>query len=107
MPRKGGRKKSTSRKKGGYRPIRSSMSQKARKSWIKRHGGTSRSRTTGDLKQSNLERDAQRKKVALPPGRRVSASGGRYTERRRNRSDSVKVNLKGTRKVKKGGYGYF
>lgn len=35
--------------------------------------------------KTNLESDAKR--AALPPGRRISASGKKYTETRRNRSD--------------------
>jgi len=41
--------------------------------------------TTRQTGTSNLVRDLM--KTALPPGRRVSAAGRTYTERRRNRSD--------------------
>jgi hypothetical protein len=40
--------------------------------------------------KTNLESDAKR--AALPPGRRISASGKKYTETRRNRSDLSRKN---------------
>ena len=49
----------------------------------KRPRTTTRKPQTG--KRSNRKRDKARK--ALPPGKRVSKTGSKYTETRRNRSD--------------------
>ena len=54
------------------------------------HGRTIRTmKQTGTRKSLHLDR--QRK--ALPPGRRISRSGRRYTETRRNRSDRKGTNI--------------
>ncbi len=36
---------------------------------------------------------ADKRKTALPPGRRISKTGTKYTETRRNRSDKVGTRL--------------
>ena len=48
-------------------------------------------RTTKVLKQTGTRKSvkADKRVKALPPGRRVSKTGKRYTETRRNRSDRV------------------
>lgn len=45
-------------------------------------------RSTTQTGSSNTAAD--RRRTALPPGRRISGQGNRYTENRRNRSDKSK-----------------
>lgn len=61
---------------------------------VKRRTATISKRTHKPYKQTGVRKSlkADRRTKAKPPDRRISASGKKYTETRRNRSDS-----KGTR----------
>lgn len=63
-----------------------------RKPQAKKKTGTKRPRTikVSRTQTGSTTRVVDKKPGALPPGRRISKSGKKYTERRRNRSDKSK-----------------
>lgn len=68
--------------------IKKKIPLRTRTSWL------SQKKLVKELPQrgkSNLKRD--RVRVALPPGKRVSASGNIYWETRKNRSDAIGSNV--------------